>query len=79
MIIDIHGHYTTEPKQFLEFRERQVAGRIDSSARIEISDLGITDDMLVASVAPQLISCLTSAKTNDIKSSKETRGVSILV
>ena len=54
MIIDIHGHYTTEPKPFLEFRERQLAGQVDTSKVIDVSDLGITDDMLVESVAPQL-------------------------
>jgi 4-oxalmesaconate hydratase len=54
MIIDIHGHYTTEPKQFLDFRERQLAGQVDTTKRIDISELGITDDMLIASVTPQL-------------------------
>jgi 4-oxalmesaconate hydratase len=54
MIIDIHGHYTTEPKPFLEFRERQLAGQVDTSKVVAISDLGITDDMLAESVAPQL-------------------------
>jgi 4-oxalmesaconate hydratase len=54
MIIDIHGHYTTEPKPFLEFREGQLAGQVDTSKRVEISDLGITDEMLIASVEPQL-------------------------
>ena len=54
MIIDIHGHYTTEPKPFLEFRERQLAGQVDTSKVVAVSDLGITDQMLVDSVAPQL-------------------------
>ena len=29
MIIDIHGHYTTEPQPLLAFRDKQLAGLAD--------------------------------------------------
>jgi 4-oxalmesaconate hydratase len=29
MIIDIHGHYTTEPAKLLAFRDKQLAGLAD--------------------------------------------------
>jgi 4-oxalmesaconate hydratase len=54
MIIDIHGHYTTEPPALHQFREKQVAGRADPMRRPTSIDLGIADEMLVQSVQPQL-------------------------
>jgi 4-oxalmesaconate hydratase len=54
VIIDIHGHYTTEPPALQRFRDRQLAGLADSARRPASSDLGITDEMLVNSVQPQL-------------------------
>ncbi|MFZ3323864.1 MAG: amidohydrolase family protein [Usitatibacter sp.] len=54
MIIDIHGHYTTEPPQLAAFRDRQLAGLADSARRPSSADLGIGDDELVKSVEPQL-------------------------
>ena len=33
MIIDIHGHYTTEPQKLLAFRDKQLAGLADSDAQ----------------------------------------------
>ena len=54
MIIDIHGHYTTEPPPLHEFRKKQLAGVVDSLQRPTGSDLGITDEMLKQSVEPQL-------------------------
>ena len=54
MIIDIHGHYTTEPKALHQFRDRQLAGLADPARRPSGTELGITDDMLRDSVAPQL-------------------------
>jgi 4-oxalmesaconate hydratase len=54
MIIDIHGHYTTEPAALHDFRKRQLAGDLGHSRSATIADLGITDDMLVRSVEPQL-------------------------
>ena len=54
MIIDIHGHYTTEPMVLQQFRDKQLAGLADPMRRPTSTDLGITDEMLVQSVQPQL-------------------------
>ncbi|HSC95085.1 MAG TPA: amidohydrolase family protein [Burkholderiales bacterium] len=54
MIIDIHGHYTTEPQALHGFRDKQLAGLLDSARKPATTDLGITDEVLVKSVAPQL-------------------------
>ena len=54
MIIDIHGHYTTEPEALLRFRDKQLAGLADAMRRPPTTDLAITDDMLRKSVEPQL-------------------------
>ncbi len=54
MIIDIHGHYTTEPQPLLTFRDKQLAGLADPMRRPTTTDLGITDEMLLKSVEPQL-------------------------
>ncbi len=54
MIIDIHGHYTTEPQALHAFRDRQLAGLADPMRRPTTTDLGITDDMMRQSVEPQL-------------------------
>ena len=54
MIIDIHGHYTTEPPALHAFRDKQLAGLADPSRKPSRQDLGISDEALVASVQPQL-------------------------
>jgi 4-oxalmesaconate hydratase len=54
MIIDIHGHYTTEPQALHLFRDKQLAGLADSARRPTSTDLGISDETLVKSVEPQL-------------------------
>ena len=54
MIIDIHGHYTTEPQALHQFRDKQLAGLADPMRRPLTTDLGISDDTLRESVAPQL-------------------------
>ncbi len=54
MIIDIHGHYTTEPQALLTFRDKQLAGLADPMRKPATTDLGITDEDLVKSVQPQL-------------------------
>jgi len=54
MIIDIHGHYTTEPAAFHAFRDKQLAGLADASRRPGSTDLGIADEAIVQSVQPQL-------------------------
>jgi 4-oxalmesaconate hydratase len=54
MIIDIHGHYTTEPQAVLAFRDKQLAGIADAARAPASEDLGLTDEQLVQSVQPQL-------------------------
>ena len=50
MIIDCHGHYTTEPQAFMEFRKAQIAHYDDpkGTPRPELGE--ITDDEIRASV-----------------------------
>ncbi|TAL76903.1 MAG: amidohydrolase [Burkholderiaceae bacterium] len=54
MIIDIHGHYTTEPKALSAFRDRQLAGLADPARQAHTADLNISDEELIQSVQPQL-------------------------
>src|SRR5436189_6130650 len=54
MIIDIHGHYTTEPAALLTFRDKQLAGLADAMRKPATNELGITDEQLIQSVQPQL-------------------------
>jgi 4-oxalmesaconate hydratase len=54
MIIDIHGHYTTEPQALLAFRDKQLAGLADPMRKPATNELGITDEQLVKSVEPQM-------------------------
>jgi 4-oxalmesaconate hydratase len=54
MIIDVHGHYTTEPLALQQFRDKQLAGLADPARRPTSTDLGIGDDVLRQSVEPQL-------------------------
>ena len=54
MIIDIHGHYTTEPQALHVFRDKQLAGLADAARKPASTDLGISDEVLVKSVEPQL-------------------------
>ena len=50
MIIDCHGHYTTEPAKLQIFRDKQLAGLADRSRRPLTTNLGITDDEILTSV-----------------------------
>jgi 4-oxalmesaconate hydratase len=50
MIIDCHGHYTTEPKALHAYREAQIAGLKDSSWRPTKAALAISDDEIRASI-----------------------------
>jgi len=54
MIIDAHCHYTTEPAALHEFRNKQLAGLADASRKPATTHLGISDEVLIKSVAPQL-------------------------
>ena len=44
MIIDCHGHYTTEPKPLMDFRQKQVAAVKDGSLLPSPSAVKISDD-----------------------------------
>ncbi|MFY9626434.1 MAG: amidohydrolase family protein [Rhodoplanes sp.] len=50
MIIDCHGHYTTEPRQLLDFRQRQIAALKDQAERPSRAALAISDDEIRASL-----------------------------
>ena len=50
MIIDIHGHYTTSPRQLEIFRERQIKALEDPKAPPLVADLKITDDEIRESI-----------------------------
>jgi 4-oxalmesaconate hydratase len=54
MIIDIHGHYTTEPQAVFQFRDKQLAGLADPARRPSSTELGISDEALLKSVERQL-------------------------
>ena len=53
MIIDTHCHYTTEPQALHTFRDKQLAALADP-ARTPSPNLDIPDDVVRASVEPQL-------------------------
>ena len=50
MIIDCHGHYTTEPQEMLDWRKRQIAAVNDPAQRPSVDSLDVSDDQLRASV-----------------------------
>ena len=54
LVIDIHGHYTTEPKAFLAWRQTQIAALADPSKKPSPASLKISDDELRESVQPQI-------------------------
>jgi len=54
MIIDIHGHYTTEPAALHTFRDKQLAGLTDTVRKPITTNLGVSDEVLLQSVQPQL-------------------------
>jgi 4-oxalmesaconate hydratase len=54
MIIDIHGHYTTEPQAMHLFRDKQLAALAEPARKPSSTDLGISDDEVRRSVEPQL-------------------------
>src|SRR5215475_2924837 len=51
VIIDVHGHYTTAPKALEDWRNKQIAGIKDPSAKPKASELKISDDELRDSIA----------------------------
>ena len=50
MIIDCHGHYTTEPKPLMEFRQKQTAAVKDKITPPSPASVKISDDEFRASV-----------------------------
>src|SRR5438132_5058263 len=50
MIIDCHGHYTTEPAPLHEFRKKQIASANDPVQRPSRETLKITDEQIRQSV-----------------------------
>src|ERR1700756_1259487 len=50
MIIDCHGHYTSEPPAFLEFRKQQIAAFDDHSALPALPN--ISDDQIREKLEP---------------------------
>jgi 4-oxalmesaconate hydratase len=50
LVIDCHGHYTTEPKEVLEWRKRQIAAIGDASQMPSVDSLQVSDDQLRQSV-----------------------------
>ncbi len=56
MIIDCHGHYTTEPDQLKDYRRAQLESLAnDPSLPLSRADLNITDDEIRASLEPNQI------------------------
>jgi 4-oxalmesaconate hydratase len=54
LVIDCHGHYTTEPKEFLAFRQAEIAALKDPTQKPSVASLMISDDQLRESVQPQI-------------------------
>jgi 4-oxalmesaconate hydratase len=54
LVIDCHGHYTTEPKELLAFRQAQIAALKDPTQKPSVAGLKISDDQLRESVQPQI-------------------------
>src|ERR1700756_5496952 len=50
MIIDCHGHYTTEPQKLHDFRKNQIAAIKDPGQKPSRATLAISDDELRGSV-----------------------------
>jgi 4-oxalmesaconate hydratase len=50
MIIDCHGHYTTEPKPLMEFRQQQIAALKDKAALPSPDSVKISDEEFRASI-----------------------------
>ena len=68
MIIDVHGHYTTAPKALEDWRNRQIAGIKDPSAKPRVSELKISDFDLIElneAFASQGIACLRQLGVKD--------------
>ena len=51
LVIDCHGHYTTEPAALLDWRKRQIGALNDPGQSPAPSDLRVSDDAVRASVS----------------------------
>ena len=51
MIIDIHGHYTTAPKELEAWRDRQLAGLADAARTLSAPKPDISDDQIRETIA----------------------------
>ncbi|SFT13671.1 4-oxalmesaconate hydratase [Methylobacterium sp. yr668] len=51
LVIDCHGHYTTEPAAMLDWRKRQIGALNDPGQSPKPSDLQVSDDAVRASVS----------------------------
>jgi 4-oxalmesaconate hydratase len=67
MIIDIHGHYTTAPRELEAWRSRQIASLGDRANQPRPEDLRISDDDIRASI-----------ESNQLKKMRE-RGIDLTV
>jgi 4-oxalmesaconate hydratase len=64
MIIDCHGHYTTEPKPLIEFRQAQIAAFKDNRPLPSPSSIAISDDAFRESVINNQIRIQKERGTN---------------
>jgi 4-oxalmesaconate hydratase len=67
MIIDIHGHYTTAPRELEAWRSRQIGSLGDRASQPRPEDLRISDDDIRASI-----------ESNQLKKMRE-RGIDLTV
>ena len=67
MIIDCHGHYTTEPRAFIDFRKRQIAALEDPNRPPLAPDFHVSDDEIRETI-----------ETNQLRVQKE-RGVDLTI
>ena len=61
MIIDCHGHYTTEPKDLHRFRKDQTEAAKNKAALPPRAGLKMSDDEIRASIEGTSSSCSASA------------------
>jgi 4-oxalmesaconate hydratase len=64
MIIDCHGHYTTEPKPLMDFRKTQVAAIKDKSPLPSFGSIKISDDEFRESIVGNQIRIQKERGTN---------------
>jgi len=65
MIIDIHGHYTTAPRELESWRDRQLAGVLDSSRKLHSPAPLISDDQIRETIGTKQLA-MQKARGGDI-------------